>query len=63
MSRDYIIRFNQFRKEYRRGDLIQAFKIAKGIDKVKVNKFFTLSVASYTRGNKFKLCKTKRDWS
>ena len=31
----------------------------KGIDKVKVNKFFTLSVASNTRGHKFKLCKTR----
>ena len=42
-----------------RGDLIQAFKIVKGIDKVKVNKFFTLSVASNTRGHKFKFCKTR----
>ena len=42
-----------------RGDLIQAFKIIKGIDKVNMSKFFTMSVAGSTRGNKFKFSKKR----
>ena len=42
-----------------RGDLIQAFKIIKGIDKVNMNKFFTLNVRGSTRGNRFKLSKKR----
>ena len=42
-----------------RGDLIQAFKIIKGIDKVSLNKIFTMSIGSSTRGNRFKLSKKR----
>ena len=42
-----------------RGDLIQAFKIIKGIDKVHYSKFFTLNVDRRTRGHKFKLLKKR----
>ena len=42
-----------------RGDLIQVFKIIKGIDKVSLNKIFTMSGGSSTRGNRFKLSKKR----
>ena len=42
-----------------RGDLIQAFKIIKGFDKINMSKFFTLSVGSRTRGHSFKLSKNR----
>ena len=42
-----------------RGDLIQAFKVIKGIDKVHYSKFFTLNVDRRTRGHKYKLIKKR----
>ena len=42
-----------------RGDLIQAFKIIKGFDKVDSTKFFTFSTLSSTRGHRFKLSKKR----
>ena len=40
-----------------RGDLIQAFKIVKGIDNVECDRFFQLVGNSRTRGNSLKLRK------
>ena len=38
-----------------RGDLIQTFKIIKGIDNVNCNKYFTIDRSNYTRGNGCKI--------
>ena len=38
-----------------RGDLIQVFKIIKGIDNMDCSKYFTLDVSNYTRGNGCKI--------
>ena len=38
-----------------RGDLIQAFKIIKGIDNMDCSKYFTLDLSNYTRGNGCKI--------
>ena len=40
-----------------RGDLIQAFKIIKGIDNVDRERFFQFDSSYKTRGNKLKLQK------
>ena len=40
-----------------RGDLIEAFKILKGIDNIAVERFFTLSNVHNTRGHSLKLFK------
>ena len=47
--------------EYRRerADLIQVFKIIKGIDRIDVNTFFTMTTDSRTRGHKFKIQKLR----
>ena len=42
-----------------RGDLIEAFKILKGLNKVDYKQFFTLDSNSRTRGNKYKLVKSR----
>jgi len=42
-----------------RGDLIQVFKIVKGIDKLNFNHFFEYSNYSSTRGHKYKLVKKR----
>ena len=42
-----------------RGDLIEAFKFIKGINKVNYRKLFELSSVSRTRGHKWKLAKNK----
>jgi hypothetical protein len=42
-----------------RGDLIQVYKMIKGIDKVKSAKFFTFNVNSRTRGHRFKFEKKR----
>jgi hypothetical protein len=38
-----------------RGDLIQVFKIIKGIDNMDCNKYFTINHSNYTRGNGCKI--------
>ena len=38
-----------------RGDLIQVFKIIKGIDNIDCSKYFTLDLSNYTRGNGCKI--------
>ena len=38
-----------------RGDLIQVFKIIKGIDNIDCSKYFTLDFSNYTRGNGCKI--------
>ena len=38
-----------------RGDLIQTFKIIKGIDNMDCNKYFTIDHSNYTRGNGCKI--------
>ena len=38
-----------------RGDLIQAFKIIKGIDNMDCSKYFTIDLSNYTRGNGCKI--------
>ena len=38
-----------------RGDLIQAFKIIKGIDNLDCSKYFTIDSSNYTRGNGCKI--------
>ena len=38
-----------------RGDLIQAFKIIKGIDNMDCSKYFTIDSSNYTRGNGCKI--------
>jgi ribonucleases P/MRP protein subunit RPP40 len=40
-----------------RGDLIQVFKIIKGLDKLDFNMFFELSTNARTRGHSLKLVK------
>jgi hypothetical protein len=42
-----------------RGDLIQVFKLIKGIDKVDYRNFFQLAECSRTRGHKFKIIKVR----
>ena len=42
-----------------RGDLIQVFKLVKGIDKVDCGTFFKLANSSRTRGHKFKIVKVR----
>ena|SRR5687768_1642242 len=42
-----------------RGDLIEAFKILKGLNKVDYKRFFKLNSNSRTRGNKLKLTKSR----
>ena len=42
-----------------RGDLIQVFKLIKGIDRVDYNKFFQLVDNSRTRGHRFKIVKVR----
>ena len=46
-------------KRRTRGDLIQVFKLIKGIDKVDYTNFFQLSDDSRTRGHKFKIIKLR----
>ena len=41
------------------GDLIQVFKLIKGIDRVDYNKFFQLVDNSRTRGHRFKIVKVR----
>ena len=38
-----------------RGDLIQVFKIIKGIDNMDCSKYFTIDQSNYTRGNGYKI--------
>ena len=38
-----------------RGDLIQVFKIIKGIDNMDCNKYFSIDHSNYTRGNGCKI--------
>ena len=47
--------------EYRihHADLIQVFKIIKGIDRIDVNNFFTMTTDSRARGHKFKIQKRR----
>ena len=42
-----------------RGDLIQVFKLLKGIDNMDYNKFFQLVDNSRTRGHRFKIVKVR----
>ena len=42
-----------------RGDLIQTFKILKGIDKINAELFFDLNTTFRTRGHKYKLNKKR----
>lgn len=42
-----------------RGDMIETFKIMKGITKVDKNKFFKLNEGARTRGNDYKLSKNR----
>ena len=42
-----------------RGDLIQVFKLIKGVDNVDYREFFQLAVNSRTRGHSFKICKVR----
>jgi hypothetical protein len=42
-----------------RGDLIQVFKLIKGIDKIDYNTFFQVIVNSRTRGHRFKIVKVR----
>ena len=42
-----------------RGDLIQVFRLIKGIDKIDYNKFFQLVGNSRTRGHQFKIVKVR----
>ena len=42
-----------------RGDLIQVFKLIKGIDNIDYNKFFKLVDNSRTRGHRFKIVKVR----
>jgi hypothetical protein len=46
-------------KRRERGDLIQVFKLIKGIDNVDYSKFFTLAENSRTRGHSYKLLKDR----
>ena len=42
-----------------RGDLIEVFKLLKGLDKVDYRKFFQLNIGSRTRGHSFKVVKNR----
>ena len=42
-----------------RGDMIEVFKIVKGLDKLEQNKFFALEGTGRTRGHRFKLSKSR----
>ena len=42
-----------------RGDVIQAYKIIRGIDDVSIEDFFTPSPVTQTRGHKYKLTKPR----
>ena len=42
-----------------RGDLIQVFKIVKGLDKLDFNHFFEYNNSGKTRGHKYKLIKKR----
>jgi hypothetical protein len=42
-----------------RGDLIQVFKLVKGIDKIDYNRFFQLADNTRTRGHRFKIVKVR----
>ena len=44
---------------YTRGDLIQVFKIIKGIDRVECNSFFEIACDSRTRGHQYKIVKLR----
>ena len=46
-------------KRRMRGDLIQVFKLLKGIDKIDYNNFFQLTGNSKTRGHRFKIVKVR----
>jgi len=48
-----------FEDRRERGDLIQVFKMIKGIDKVDHKKFFKLASTDRTRGHNFKLVKDR----
>ena len=39
-----------------RGDLIQAFKLLKGLDQINYNNFFVLDVNTSRRGHTLKVC-------
>ena len=56
--RERLISLNMFSLHYRRmrGDLIQLFKIYKGIDKLDFEKLFTIN-SNPTRGHRCKLVK------
>ena len=56
---DRLKELNLFSLEQRRlrGDLIQAFKILKGIDNVDLGDFFDLKKETRTRGHKWRLDK------
>ena len=42
-----------------RGDLIQVFKIIKGLDNMAVDKYFTIDRSDYTRGNGYKIIRKR----
>ena len=42
-----------------RGDLIQVFKLVKGIDKIDYNRFFQLADNTRTRGHRLKIVKVR----
>jgi hypothetical protein len=42
-----------------RGDMIEVFKIIRGIDNIECNKFFKFAATSRTRGHKYKLAKDR----
>ena len=45
-----------------RGNLIQFFKIVKGINKMDYKKFFEVSTLGRTRGHSLTLLKNRRNW-
>ena len=52
-----VLRLYSLERRLRRGDLIQAFKIIKGIDNVECGRFFQFDGSKRTRGNRLKLRK------
>ena len=46
-------------ERHTRGDLLQVFKLIKGIDNVDYRTFFQLPEGSRTRGHKFKMIKLR----
>ena len=52
-----VLRLYSLERRLRRGDLIQAFKIIKGIDNVECGRFFQFDDSKRTRGNRLKLRK------